>query len=273
MSAGNTKIVLLAGALVLCVLLFIAPRTSAAGKAGTKEKTGGTASDIAAMAVFEKIAVKSMAPPDQARIEAFADSAAFDSLRTFWTNKKRPDMAALVTERKAMATKAAADYFEAGNRYYNAVRFSRDESAIPALYQSAIRCFKAGLETDPSNVDARIMLASSYVEGSQQPMEGIRLLQEVEKTDSGNVKLQLSFAFFSLKSGQPDKAEQRFRKVLRADSTYLEAYLHLADLYEQQGKTDSTIALLSRFASRTTDVTAKLEVNKYINQLKKQQTN
>ncbi len=41
-------------------------------------------------------------------------------------------------------------------------------------------------------------------------MKGIALLRDVEKTDSNNVKLQLTFAFFSVKSQQWDKAIKRF---------------------------------------------------------------
>jgi len=99
-------------------------------------------------------------------------------------------------------------------------------------------------------------------------MEGVSLLKEVEKTDSNNVKLQLTFAFLSVKSGQTDKAIERFNKVLQLDPTYIEAYLHLADIYEQQGKVDKTIEVLEQYATKTNDPTAKLEVEKYIKQLK-----
>jgi lipopolysaccharide biosynthesis regulator YciM len=111
------------------------------------------------------------------------------------------------------------------------------------------------------------MLASCYVEGSADPMKGITMLREIEKKDSNNVKLQLSFAAFSMKSGQIDKAVERFSKVLRIDSNYTEAYLHLADAYEQQGNKAATVGMLKEFAKRTPDVTARLEVNKYIHQL------
>jgi Tfp pilus assembly protein PilF len=94
------------------------------------------------------------------------------------------------------------------------------------------------------------------------------MLREVEKTDSNNVKLQLTFAFFSVKSQQWDKAIKRFNKVLEIDPLYIEAYLHLADAYEQQGQTNKTIEMLQKYASLTEDAMAKQEVLKYIEQLK-----
>jgi len=55
------------------------------------------------------------------------------------------------------------------------------------------------------------------------------------------VKLQLTFAFFSVKSQQWDKAIRRFNNVLKIDPLYIEAYLHLADAYEQQGQKEKQL--------------------------------
>ena len=80
--------------------------------------------------------------------------------------------------------------------------------------------------------------------------------------------LQLNFAFFSVKSRQWDKAIRRFEKVLQIDSTYIEAYLHLADAYEQSGNKIKTIEVLEKYKTKTDDVLAKNEIEKYIQQLK-----
>jgi tetratricopeptide (TPR) repeat protein len=273
MSAGKTKALLLMAALVLSVLLFIAPRTKPPEKGEKSGPSEGSAGNIAAVTIYRDMAVKSLEPARKEAYDRFDIEKRYDSLQEFWTKTKRPDLAALASENKALVSGKADDYFLAGNRYYNAVRFTSDNSERPVLYQAAIRCFSQGLKKDPRNTDARIMLASCYVEGSSEPMQGIRLLQEVERTDSNNVKLQLTFAFFAAKSGQLDKAISRFKKVLAIDSTYIEAYLHLADAYEQQGDMQATIRMLERYAALTDDVTARIEVNKYIDQLKTRKNN
>jgi tetratricopeptide (TPR) repeat protein len=94
------------------------------------------------------------------------------------------------------------------------------------------------------------------------------MLREIEKTDSNNVTLQLNFAFFSVKSQQWDKAIKRFEKVLQVDSTYIEAYLHLADAYEQSGQKNKTIEMLEKYKSKTDDAMSRQEIDKYIQQLK-----
>ena len=270
-SVPTTRLMLVAGMLLLTVLLFIAPRTRAKELNSARPEMQGAG--IAGMETLRGLTLKNLGPEDKNRFERLSHNHQFDSIQDFWLRMKQPQLIALTAEEKAISTKKAEDFFDAGKRYYNAVRFATDDEQLPALYEGAVRCLSKGLELKPGDTDARILLASCYVEGSADPMKGIQLLREVEKTDSNNVKLQMSFAFFSIKSGQLDKAEARLKKAIAADSTYLEAYLHLADVYERQSNPSGTISMLEEYARRTDDVTARLEVNKYIDQLKKKHNN
>lgn len=268
MSARTTKFVLIGGAVVLSVLLFIAPKLPASEQQvhGAAEESGlNEGSDLQ---IFLNLAIRNLEPTLKEQVEQLAAAKNYDSLMGFWQNARRPDLAAHYAEQLAKETASSKDWINAGNRYYYAVQFTQDKSEIPALYASAIRSFRKGLEIDPENTEAKIMLASSYVDGSSDPMKGISMMREIEKTDSNNVKLQLGFAFFSVKSGQYDKAISRFNKVLRIDSNYLEVYLHLADAYDQLNQTEKTIEMLENYARRTPDITARIEVNKYIKQIK-----
>lgn len=273
MSPKQGKIVLFAGAFILFVLLFIAPKVLTSEQEAIKkdEMAAARSSNLnlnANVDVYLNMALKTIEPGLKTKAEQWQAVSNNDSLSKLWDRLKRPDLASLYIERKALKSNKAEDWFLAGNRYYYSVQFIQDETERPILFQSAIRCFKNGLRSDPNNVDAKIMMASCFVEGTDAPMEGITLLKEVEKRDSNNVKLHLTFAFFSVKSGQTDKAIARFNKVLQLDPTYIEAYLHLADIYEQMNKVDKTIEALESYASKTNDPTSKLEVEKYIKQLK-----
>lgn len=141
--------------------------------------------------------------------------ASLDSMISFWDRIMQPDVAAFYTEKKAEITKTAEAWFKAGERYYYAVRFLKQPEQMEAVYQQAMICFEKGLEKEPNNIDARIKLASCYVDGTADPMKGIGMLRDIEKTDSNNVDLQLAFAAFSSKSGQLDKAVKRFEKVIQ----------------------------------------------------------
>lgn len=274
--ARKTQIGLVITAVVLFVLLFIAPKKHLSKpEAPADEHADHEHQAEATVDVFLTTAIKSLGLKEKTTFDDLVSAAekstvdtAFIPVVQFWDRLKRPDFASYYVEKIADRKKTSTAYAKAGDRYFYAVRFTKNEPEIPALYQSAMRCYQKALEKDPGNTDAKIQLAACYVEGSTDPMKGIGLLREVEKTDSNNVKLQLSFAFFSVKSGQWDKAITRFENVLRIDPLYIEAYLHLADAYEQQGKNAKTIEMLEKYAALTPDATAKQEVLKYIEQLR-----
>lgn len=271
----KTQIGLVITAVVLFVLLFLAPKTHS--KKETEENVTANASEkVLSLETFITMASKSFKPEVKSTYDSLLAKAnsskvdtAFVSVVQFWDKQKRPDFAAYFVEQIAERKQTSLAYSKAGDRYYYSVRFIKDNNEIPALYQGAIRCYEKAIEKDAKNIDAKIQLAACFVEDGKDPMKGIGLLREVEKTDSNNVKLQLTFAFFSAKSQQWDKAIKRFEKVLSIDPLYIEAYLHLADAYEQQGQKEKTIEMLEKYAAVTEDAMAKQEVLKYIEQLKK----
>lgn len=269
--AKKIKVLILLGALVLFVLLFIAPKKAPSAlsegsrEAGSKPALPLTSGDLS---VYLKLALKNLEPKQKGSAEKLMDLKNFDSLAVIWNQLKRPDLSAYFVEEKAKLLNSSESWNKAGNKYFTSVQFCEDQSEIPVIYQCALRCFNKSLELDPKNVDSKIMLASCYVDGTDTPMEGISRLKELEKTESNNIKLQLTFAFFSVKSGQLDKAISRFNKVIAIDSNYIEAYLHLADAYESSSKPAQAIQMLEAYSDRTDDITAKLEIKKYIEQLK-----
>jgi hypothetical protein len=259
----KTQLVLIIAAVILFVLLYFAPKKpSTSAKEKTAEMSGGNNTET--IEVFVNTAKGVLSP----ELKTKAEDKNIDSVIVFWDRNRRPDIASFYFEKKVSTINKAVDWFKAGDRYYYSVRFVKDPQEIPVLYQSAMRCYQKGLKLEPDNVDAKIMLASCYVEGSADPMKGISMLREIEKTDSNNVTLQLNFAFFSVRSQQWDKAIKRFEKVLQIDSTYIEAYLHLADAYEQSGQKEKTIEMLEKYKLKTDDAMSRQEIDKYIQQLK-----
>lgn len=190
-----------------------------------------------------------------------------DSLIKSWSTFKQPVSAAYYAEQLAQLIPTAENWENAGNRYLAATRFIQPDKRNP-VFKSAIDCFDKTLALNPKNTAAKMNMAISYVEGSSDPMKGISLLKEIEKTDSNNIQLQINFALFSEKSGQFEKAIQRYEKVLQIDSNYVEAYLHLADVHENNGDKIKAIENLEKYLTLVDDITIKTEVKNYINKLK-----
>jgi Tfp pilus assembly protein PilF len=67
----------------------------------------------------------------------------------------------------------------------------------------------------------------------------------------------VNLGYFAIKSGQFDKAEERFNKVLEVDPTYIDAYLYLADMHEKQQKPDLAIASLKEYKNKVDRPTAQ----------------
>lgn len=274
-SLNKLQVGIILFSVLLFVLLYFANRTPDTKKvepvAGKPPVNAGQ--DISTYINKKDAALSDSAKAVLASLKKQSDSnanntALLDSIVSFWDRQMQPDAAAYYTEQIAKVTNTADAWIKAGERYYYSVRFVKDQSEMAALYKQAMFCFEKGLEKDPGNIEAKIKYASCYVEGTSDPMKGITLLKEVEKVDSNNINLQLAFAQFSTTSGQLDKAVMRLEKVIRLKPDYLEAYLYLADTYEQLGNKQKTIETLEKYAELVPDQGAKKEIKSYIDKLK-----
>lgn len=268
------QIAVLAGSSIVVVLLLLAntklPENKEDVKASGHSGTAGTG-----ISAFVEKVITGLKPEQRStvqKLEASTEAAsdkkvAYEQLISAWDSLRQPVVAAYFMEKAASVSPMEKNWIEAGDRYYAAIRFSKQEEHA-MLYERAIACYEKGLELNPANLEAKISLASCYVEGSPNPMKGIGLLREVEKVDSNNVNLQLNFAFFSEKSGQWDKALKRFEKVLQIKPDLIEVHLHMADAYKQKGDTENAIKSLEKYLSLVDDVVIKTEIQNYINKLK-----
>lgn len=277
MKLNKTQIAVVSGALVLIVLLLLAntkllPKEEAPVAEHEHSETANftkiVQSAIDALGASEKKAVQSL---DEAIKTSPDKKLAFENMINMWDSLRNPSVAAYYMELASQASPTEVNWLEAANRYYAATRFV-EETNRPLLYNKAIESYNHVLEMNPKNIDAKISLAACYVEGSPDPMKGIGMLREIEKTDSTNVNLQLNFAFFSERSGQWEKAIARFEKVLKFQPDYIEAYLHLADAYIQMGDKTKAIESLKKYVALVDDVTIKTEVQDYINKLTTEET-
>ncbi|MEO6904153.1 MAG: tetratricopeptide repeat protein [Bacteroidia bacterium] len=273
-SVTKKQLIVFAGSIIVIVLLLIAntkiPEKKEESKLSDHANTKVQSIDVLVENAKKALngAQKSFIERLELRIDTAQDKrTVYESIVNQWDSLKQPIPAAYYSEKAAIASSTEKHWEEAAARYYAATRFATDADK-QQLFHKAMECYEKVLELNPNNVEAKISLASCYVEGSQEPMKGITMLREIEKTDSNNVNLQLSFAFFSEKSGQWDKAIARFHKVLTINPNFIEAHLHLADAYQQKGDKENAIKSLESYLKLVDDVTIKTEIQDYINKLK-----
>lgn len=195
----------------------------------------------------------------------------YDSIVRFLGMNKEYVYAAWLTEEKASKNNGSdADWQAAGDRYTAAAGFQQDEKNLPALFEAAMRCFNKAIELNPKNLDAKVGLGICMVQGTNDPMGGIKKLLEVVEADSTNVNAQLALADFSVRRNAPDKAIARYSTALRLRPDYYGLHLNLAELYQQMGDTAKAIDHLEKYVQIETDPLTKNDVENAIRKLRAQ---
>ena len=206
--------------------------------------------------------------------EASDEQTSVDSIIAFYDMLRKPIGSAFYTLEKAKITNHVDDWTEAGERFLLNAKYMGSQPQKTNWYGESRTCFEKAVALAPEDLDIQVDLGVCLIEGSSflgtPPMEGIGILKKVEQSDPNNIKALINLGYFAIKSGQFDKAEERFNQVLKIDSEYAEAYLYLADLHERQKSYDTAIADLENFKSLISDDQKKVdEVDAYILELSK----
>src|SRR5690606_36355072 len=122
------------------------------------------------------------------------------------------------------------------------------------------------LAIDSDNLDAKTGLGSAYVSGTNNPMEGIVLLQEVVKADPLHIEANKSLGLFSMQSRQFDRAIDRFKTVV-SQQPDAESYFYLATSYENIGLKSEAIAAFEKSRDLAADPTLTQFINRKIDEL------
>ena len=196
-----------------------------------------------------------------------------DSLISFYDLMRKPVGAAYHALKRAEKTNNADDWAEAGERFLLNAKFLGDEPRKKSWFKQSQEAFEKAVELAPENLDLKVDLGVCMIEGASflgtPPMQGIGILKGVEQQDPNNIKALVNLGYFSIKSGQFDKAQERFDQVLKIDPEFADAYLYLADLHERQKKFQEAIEDLKNYRSLVEDPKRIQEVDRYIEELSK----
>jgi tetratricopeptide (TPR) repeat protein len=269
---NKKQIFVLAGALLIVVLLLIAPLTQ---ESVPEQREGHDDHGIEAHMSDFRASLDQESREEVERLEGQLkqdlpkdeEISLLQSLISLFDKSASPVAAAFYAEQLALLEGTIERFTEAADRYFFAASYTQDHLRSH-VYERAILAYERVLDKNPQQVDAKINLAVCYVESSGQPMKGIALLKEVLEGDSLNVKAHLNLGYFSVKSGQFDKAVERFEKVLEINPSYIEAYIYLGDVYEAKGEIEKAIEYYSLYAENVENPSLKAGAENYIRKLK-----
>jgi len=193
-----------------------------------------------------------------------------------WDDVNQPAPAAFYYQAIAGKENTFEDWSIAGSRFNDAFKLTQDTAAQPAFVNNAIACFKNATKLKPENLDAKTGLGIAYVNQTSlgitdpdggSPMQGIMLLLDVVKQDPNNRNANLSLGLFAMKSGQYQKAVQRFKSII-AQKPEVEPYFYLAESYKQLGMKKEAIEAYQKCKDMMPDAAFDQRIDEYIKELK-----
>lgn len=183
-----------------------------------------------------------------------------------WDDLNHSVPAAFYYELVAQKEPGFTPWLKAGDKFTDAYQQTTDTLMQPALVQKAIYAYQQADKLQPNTPEVKTGLGIAYVSGTANPMQGIQLLLDVVKNDPKNLKANLNLGLFSMKSGQYEKAVERFKTVISIAPS-AEAWFYLASSYENMGMKSDAIGAYLKTKEIAADPNMSQFVDRKVNEL------
>jgi len=277
------QIVVIVAAVAVIGYLYSLPPVKGSTEASVKKGTGSVAkadkpsSDVTIQTVSasakkfigDTLSAKIGGLEDQLKNAGTdADKLALEQkLAKQWDVINQPGPAAFYYQAIARSENTAESWIVAGNHFNDAYKQAQDTTAQPVFDVNAVEAFQVATKLKPESLDAKTGLGIAYVNGGGPPMQGIGLLLDVVRQDPTNYNAELNLGMFAMKSGQFEKAVDRFKTII-AQKPGIEPYFYLAESYKQLGMKQEAIAAYEKCKTMMPDPTFDQKINEYIKELK-----
>jgi tetratricopeptide (TPR) repeat protein len=247
MRTGSKQLLLIAGATALTAALYFAPKVII-NDSGTNKS--GNEFSFDALAAEAKGQLKRQEAEQINSVEAElkknpSSLNLIDSLGKMWDRLNMPQVSSHYYELVAENNQDEKSWINTAYRYYDAFRITGDSTLRKFYVEKAILSYQNVLKINPDNLDAKTDLGLCYAEGTSSPMQGITLLREVVEKNPRHEMAQFNLGILSVRSGQYDKAVERFQKVLEINPSNKEARFLLGRTFSAMGKNDLALENLN----------------------------
>lgn len=126
------------------------------------------------------------------------------------------------------------------------------------------------LQINPNNDSSKIGEGICYMFGniSDNPMQGILTVREIAQKNPNNIYAQMILGLGGKKSGQYDKAIERFKNILQKEPKNLEAIFQLGECYELKGDKINAVKWYEMGKSLINNPEIQKQIDKRIKELK-----
>jgi len=269
MSLKRNQLLLLAAVTVIVVFFFVKGYKTSQG-------TPAEGSSVAAHSFdgdsYLEDQVKAQPAAMQQRIAELEKTEksipGLQNLIVLWDSLNNQFISAQYMSKYAEMEPTEKNWFAAGSKYYTFASLSNDSIMIGEAAKKAKGAFEKVLSINPNNLEAQTAVAVIYVQIDQDVMKGVGLLKDVVAKDSNNVQAIFTLGMLSIQSGQFDKAQERFEKLITIQPFNPEYYFYLGEVYAKGGKTQKAIKTYETCKTLLKDEAAKKEIESLINKLK-----
>ena len=277
---SRTRVWIVLGAIAIAAAIYFMPKKAGDKKEGEKVQEATGSLPAAGIEKFIEDGKKQYTATQLTKVEeleaelkksASPSVTTLESLGQTWDALKQPGIAAHYYEQKARIDQGEKSYINAAYRYFDAFKASADSAEKNMWVEKAIGAYTKVLELNPANLNAKTDLGICYAEGTGDPMKGIMLLREVVTEDPKHENAHLNLGFLSVKSAQYEKAMERFDKVLAINPNRIDIYIYKGETALQMGDQAKAMDYFSKFMAQSQDDAMKMQVEAYMNELKKEQ--
>jgi len=196
----------------------------------------------------------------------------YHQLAKFWSDSARMfEPYAYYTSEAAKLENSEKSLTFAAHLFLDNLLTEGDPAMQHWLGENAKVLLDKALVINPANDSSKIGLGICYMFGniSDNPMQGILEVRKVVQEHPDNLYGQLVLGLGGKKSGQYDKAIERFKIVVDKQPDNLEAIFNLAETFEMKGDKTNAVIWYQKARDIIKVPDAKIALDKRIKDLKK----
>ncbi len=207
---------------------------------------------------------------EQTKIVESADAGVFAiaQLAKSWDSLGFRLVAADYLEKVANKVNDENSWFKAGQKYYEFSAITEDTGMQIYSTSKAITSFEKVVALNENNIEAKNSLAICYIQNDLDIMKAVQILKDIIKRDSNDINANYTLGMLSMRSGQMDKAAQRFETLTKLNPTNPDFYYFLGQCYMSMENKNQAIRAFETFQKLVPDEEAKKNIETTIINLK-----
>jgi tetratricopeptide (TPR) repeat protein len=195
-------------------------------------------------------------------------AAVFTRLADVWQRHKQFRPAFYYRAKAAKLENSEKSLTFAGQLFLELLEREGDRSLQMWEANEAVAVLEKAVALNGNNEEAKLAMASAYIQGTPEPMKGVQMLLAITREKPEDVPANLLLGRMSIQSGQFDKAVKRFETVVKVEPENKEALYFLAQAYEGMGNKPKAIELLERCKKVVNNPEFTKDIDAHINSLK-----